>query len=60
MITSVQKIRKISPGLTFQDFRVIKANLEGITASTARKRADEDAAQAAVRRAGDLRREPRA
>ena len=35
---SLQKIRKISPGLTFQDFRVIKANLEGITASTARKR----------------------
>ena len=35
---SLQKIRKISPGLTFQDFRVIKANLQGITASTARKR----------------------
>jgi putative ABC transport system permease protein len=35
---SLQKMRKISPGLTFQDFRVIKANLEGITASTARKR----------------------
>jgi putative ABC transport system permease protein len=35
---SMQKIRKISPGLTFQDFRVIQANLEGITASTARKR----------------------
>ena len=35
---SMQKIRKISPGLTFQDFRVIRANLEGITASTARKR----------------------
>ena len=26
---SLQKIRKISPGLTFQDFPVIKANLEG-------------------------------
>jgi putative ABC transport system permease protein len=35
---SLQKMRKISPGLTFQDFRVIKANLEGIAASTARKR----------------------
>jgi putative ABC transport system permease protein len=35
---SLQKIRKISPGLTFQDLRVIQANLEGITASTARKR----------------------
>jgi putative ABC transport system permease protein len=35
---ALQKIRKISPGLTFQDLRVIKANLEGITASTARKR----------------------
>jgi putative ABC transport system permease protein len=35
---ALQKIRKISPGLTFQDFRVIKANLEGISASTARKR----------------------
>jgi putative ABC transport system permease protein len=35
---TLQKIRKISPGLTFQDYRVIKANLQGITASTARKR----------------------
>jgi putative ABC transport system permease protein len=35
---SLQKVRKISPGLSFQDFRVIQANLEGITASTARKR----------------------
>jgi putative ABC transport system permease protein len=35
---SQQKIRKISAGLTFQDFRVIQANLEGITAATARKR----------------------
>jgi putative ABC transport system permease protein len=35
---SLQKVRKISPGLTFQDLRVIQANLEGITASTARKR----------------------
>jgi putative ABC transport system permease protein len=35
---ALQKIRKISPGLTLQDYRVIQANLEGITASTARKR----------------------
>jgi putative ABC transport system permease protein len=35
---TLQKIRKISPGLSFQDYRVIRANLEGISASTARKR----------------------
>src|SRR5262245_24492367 len=35
---TLQKVRKTSPGLTFQDLRVIEANLEGITASTARKR----------------------
>jgi putative ABC transport system permease protein len=35
---SLQKVRKISRGLTFQDFRVIQANLGGITATTARKR----------------------
>ena len=35
---SLQKVRKISPGLTFQDLRVIQANLTGITAATARKR----------------------
>jgi putative ABC transport system permease protein len=35
---TLQKVRKISPGLTFQDYRVIQANIEGITASTARKR----------------------
>jgi putative ABC transport system permease protein len=33
-----QKIRKISPGLTFQDLRTIRANVSGVTASTARKR----------------------
>jgi putative ABC transport system permease protein len=33
-----QKIRKLSPGLTFQDFRVIGTNLAGIAQSTARKR----------------------
>ena len=35
---ALQKIRKLSAGLNFQDYRVIQANLEGITASTARKR----------------------
>jgi putative ABC transport system permease protein len=35
---SLQKVRKISPGLTFRDLRVIQANLEGVSASTARKR----------------------
>jgi putative ABC transport system permease protein len=32
------KIRKISPGLTLQDYRVIRDDLEGIVASTPRKR----------------------
>jgi hypothetical protein len=35
---TLQKIRKLSAGLNFQDYRMIQANLEGITASTARKR----------------------
>ena len=35
---TLQKVRKTSAGLTFQDFRVIQANLEGITTATARKR----------------------
>jgi putative ABC transport system permease protein len=33
-----QKIRKISPGLTFADYRVILDDVEGIHASTPRKR----------------------
>jgi putative ABC transport system permease protein len=33
-----QKIRSISPGLTFRDLRIILANVRGIKASTARKR----------------------
>jgi putative ABC transport system permease protein len=33
-----QKIRKISPGLTFQDYRVIRDDVRGIAASTPRKR----------------------
>jgi putative ABC transport system permease protein len=33
-----QKIRQTSPGLTFQDFRVVRATLEGVTAGTPRKR----------------------
>jgi putative ABC transport system permease protein len=35
---ALQKVRKLSAGLSFQDFRMIQANLEGITASSARKR----------------------
>ena len=35
---ALQKIRKLSAGLNFQDFRVIQANVEGITAASARKR----------------------
>jgi putative ABC transport system permease protein len=34
----LQKVRKISPGLTFQDYRVLRANVGGIVDSTARKR----------------------
>ena len=34
----LQKMRKNSPGLTFQDLRVIRANLGELTASSARKR----------------------
>jgi putative ABC transport system permease protein len=33
-----QKIRKISPGLTFADYRVMLDNLDGVQASTPRKR----------------------
>ena len=35
---ALQKIRKLSAGLSFRDFRMIEANLEGVTASSARKR----------------------
>ncbi len=35
---SFQKIRRISPGLTFQDLRLILANVGGIALSTPRKR----------------------
>jgi putative ABC transport system permease protein len=34
----LQKIRKISQGLSFQDFRVVNANVSGIEESTPRKR----------------------
>ena len=34
----VQKVRQLSAGLNFKDYRVIQANLEGISASTPRKR----------------------
>jgi putative ABC transport system permease protein len=33
-----QKVRKTSPGLTFQDLRSIRANVSGLAESTARKR----------------------
>jgi putative ABC transport system permease protein len=32
------KVRSSSPGLTFQDYRVIRASLEGVSAATPRKR----------------------
>ena len=35
---ALQKVRKISPGLTFQDVRVIQANLNNIAAVSPRKR----------------------
>ncbi len=35
---AMQKVRKLSAGLNFQDYRVIRANLAGITAATPRKR----------------------
>ena len=35
---ALQKVRKLSSGLSFRDFRMIEANLEGVTASSARKR----------------------
>ena len=34
----LQKVRKTSPGLTFQDFRVIRSSVGGISASTPRRR----------------------
>src|SRR5579859_6178056 len=33
-----QKVRKISPGLTLQDYRVIQDDLSGVVASTPRKK----------------------
>src|SRR4029450_12235244 len=35
---TLQKIRKLSAGLNFKDYRVIHANVGGISAYTARKR----------------------
>jgi putative ABC transport system permease protein len=34
----LQKVRKVSPGLSFQDYRVVGADVSGIVASTPRKR----------------------
>jgi len=36
--TELARLRKISPGLTRQDLRVIRANVAGLTAASARKR----------------------
>ena len=35
---ALQQVRKLSPGLSFGDERMIRANLEGLVAATARKR----------------------
>jgi putative ABC transport system permease protein len=35
---ALQKVRKLSSGLNFKDLRMIQANLDGITAASARKR----------------------
>jgi putative ABC transport system permease protein len=35
---TLQKVRRLSQGLSFQDFRIIQANLDGIDASSPRKR----------------------
>jgi putative ABC transport system permease protein len=35
---ALQKVRQLSAGLNFKDYRVIQANLDGIVASTPRKR----------------------
>jgi len=35
---TLQKVRKVSAGLSLRDFRTIQANISGITAATARKR----------------------
>ena len=56
----VQKVRQLSAGLTFHDYRVIQANLDDISASTRAQavRPVEAAAAAAERSAGRLRRQP--
>ena len=55
---TLQKVRKLSAGLSFQDLRSIQANVDGLVASTARKRLlpTQAPAQAAGRRADGLRR----
>src|SRR5206468_8671296 len=35
---TLQKVRKLSAGLSFQDLRIIQSNLDGIAAASARKR----------------------
>src|SRR5579872_4110982 len=35
---TLQKVRKLSAGLSFQDLRIIRTNLDGISAASPRKR----------------------
>ena len=51
---ALQKIRKISAGLSFKDFRVIQANVEGITADDRAQAVH--AVEAAAASAGRIRR----
>jgi putative ABC transport system permease protein len=37
-VQELRRIRKISPGLSFKDLRVIRTNVENLTSSTSRKR----------------------
>ena len=57
---TLQKMRKLSPGLSFQDFRVIQANVEGIARGDRAQavHAVEAAAAAAGGSADGLRRQP--
>ena len=55
---SLQKVRKLSAGLSFQDLRAIQANVEGLAGveRAQARRPDAGAAEAAGRGADDLRR----
>ena len=58
---TLQKVRKLSAGLTFQDYRVIQANLDGHHRDDGAQalHAVQAAAEAAGRFADRLRRQPR-